>query len=333
MGEQLREHYFFAVRIGLLLALEIYISLSQSVLTGASARVLLLLAFFVGIIAGKEWAGKIWKILLFAAAFFLLGCILSIAGNEFRVLGIFLGYELLTWIQPGIGWYFLPLFAAFIPDGTDVYMQLMIGCLLAVIYMQHDFVVESYRQQTKEDNLTEQNLKHNMYQREYEMQEEMRRNLLQAENQILEERESLSQTLHDKLGHNINGSVYQLEAVKVLMDKDPETSREKIQAVINQLRGGMDEIRAILRRERPEKYRIALLQLEKLCEDCRQKGVNANLLTEGILSSVPEKYLEIILDNAFEAVSNSMKYAKCTKITIRIMVLNQMVRCNISDNL
>ncbi len=38
------------------------------------------------------------------------------------------------------------------------------------------------------------------------------------------------------------------------------------------------------------------------------------------------------MDNAFEAVSNSMKYAKCTKITIRIMVLNQMVRCNISDN-
>lgn len=52
---------------------------------------------------------------------------------------------------------------------------------------------------------------------------------------------------HDKLGHNINGSVYQLEAIKVLMEKGPETSRKMIQAVIDQLRSGMDEIRGILK--------------------------------------------------------------------------------------
>ena len=55
-------------------------------------------------------------------------------------------------------------------------------------------------------------------------------------------------------------------------------------------------------------------------------------MIEGELSKVSEKYLEIILDNAFEAVSNSLKYAKCTKIDIKIHVLNQMVRCSISDN-
>lgn len=164
------------------------------------------------------------------------------------------------------------------------------------------------------------------------MQEEVRKGLLMAENQLLEERAQLSQTLHDKLGHNINGSVYQLEAIKVLMEKDPAASKNMIQAVIDQLREGMNEIRAILRKERPEKYRLALLQLEKLCEECCQKGVAAQLVTEGELSGIPEKYLEIILDNAYEAVSNSMKYAKCTKIEIKIHVMNQMIRCSISDN-
>ena len=149
---------------------------------------------------------------------------------------------------------------------------------------------------------------------------------------MLEERTQLSQTLHDRLGHNINGSVYQLEAIKVLMDQEPETAKKMIQAVIDQLRTGMDEIRAILRRKRPKKYRIAVLQLEKLCEECRQKGVDAVLVTEGSLSAVPEKYLEVILDNAYEAVSNSLKYADCTKIDMKIHVMNRMVRCSISDN-
>ena len=116
------------------------------------------------------------------------------------------------------------------------------------------------------------------------------------------------------------------------MEKDPQTARCMVQGVIDQLRSGMDEIRLILRNERPKKYKLAVLQLEKLCEDCRMKGVEAQLSTEGKLSEIPEKYLEVILDNAYEAVSNSMKYAKCSKIKISVHVLNQMIRCSISDN-
>ena len=185
---------------------------------------------------------------------------------------------------------------------------------------------------TKEDTIMEQTLKHRINRREYEMQEEIKKSLLMAENQMLEEREELSQTLHDKLGHNINGSVYQLEAVKLLMEKEPEVSKKMIQIVINQLRSGMDEIRVILRKERPKKYKLAILQLEKLCEDCREKGVEAELITEGELRAIPEKYLEVILDNAYEAVSNSLKYAKCSKIKISVYVLNKMIRCSILDN-
>lgn len=54
MEERFREHYFVLLRIVLLLILEIYIILSQSVLTGASVKALLILALFIGVIAGKE---------------------------------------------------------------------------------------------------------------------------------------------------------------------------------------------------------------------------------------------------------------------------------------
>lgn len=333
MGEQFREKYFVAVRMGLLLLLMIYILLSQSVLTGASAKMLLLLALFIGTVAGKELVDKfLMKILFFGASAVLFIVMVSVVDKAFLLLGVFLCYELLSLIRPRIFWYFIPIVVAFVPSGISVYVQMTISVLLGIIYIQQNFIIESYKKQTKEDTISEQRLKSNIHKRENEMQEEIRKSLLMAENQVLEERAQLSQTLHDKLGHNINGSVYQLEAVKVLMEKDPEKSRNMIQAVIDQLRGGMDEIRAILRKERPKKYKLAMSQLEKLCEDCRQKGVNANLFTEGDLSIVPEKYLEIILDNAYEAVSNSMKYAKCTKIEIKIHVLNQMVRCSISDN-
>lgn len=332
MEEQFREYYFVLLRVALLLILEIYIVLSRSVLTGASAKVLLILALFIGVIAGKELVERRFQVLFLGAAGILLFFIIFTLGRIFTLLGVFWCYEVLTYFRPKPVWYLLPLSFVCVPGEIDVLIQLILTVFMGIIYCQHDFVVESYRKQTKEDTIAEQKLKHSMNRREHEMQEEVRKSLLMAENQMLDERAELFQTLHDKLGHNINGSVYQLEAVKVLMEKEPETSKKRIQAVIDQLRGGMDEIRVILRKERPKKYKLAVLQLEKLCEDCRLKGVEAELVTEGEMKEIPERYLEVILDNAYEAVSNSMKYAKCSKIKISVHVLNQVIRCSISDN-
>jgi len=332
MTEQLREKYFLAIRVILLLALEIYIVLSQSVLTGASDKVLLLLALFVGAMAGKELVKKKEKWVFFCVAIILWGVMITKLGMEFLLLGILLCYEIISVLKLGFFWYCVPVVLACVPSEINVYVQLLVTLFLGMIYIQHDFIIDSYRKQTKEDTISEQRLKRNMYEKEHELREEINRGLLLAENQLLEERERLSQTLHDKLGHNINGSIYQLEAIKLLMEKDPATSKKMTQAVIDQLRTGMDEIRAILRKERPKKYKLAMMQLQQLCEECNQKGVAAELITEGKLEEVPEKYLEIILDNAYEAVSNSMKYAKCTKIEIKIYVMNQVIRCSISDN-
>ena len=332
MKERFREHYFVLLRIALLLVLEIYIILSQSVLTGASVEVLLILALFIGVVAGKELVRTKYQLLFLAVAGIVWLLVLFEVGSNFVLLGVYLCYEILSHFKPRMFWYILPWGLAFVPSTIEQSVQLMIAILVGFVYWQHDFVVESYRRQTKEDTIAEQELKHSINRRESEMQEKVRKTFLQTENQMLEERAALSQTLHDKLGHNINGSVYQLEAVKVLMEKDPEASKKMVQAVIDQLRGGMDEIRAILRKERPKKYKLAISQLEKLCEDCRTKGVEAELVTEGELKEIPDKYLEVILDNAYEAVSNSMKYAKCSKIKISVHVLNQMIRCSISDN-
>ena len=203
---------------------------------------------------------------------------------------------------------------------------------MTVCYLQHNFVIRAYRKQMMEDTITEQNLKRDMQEKEFAAKMEQRKSMLMAENQILEERASLSQTLHDKLGHNINGSVYQLEAAKVLMEKDPEKSKNILQAVIDQLRSGMDEIRGILRKERPAKKELAMLQLYKLCEDCNNKGVKTELVTEGDTALIPDPIWEVILDNAFEAVSNSMKYSKCSSIDIQIFVMKQRVRVSIADD-
>lgn len=333
MTEQFRENYFLAVRVMIILAIEIYIAIMQGDLAGSSGGMLLLLALFLGFMVGREILPYRMQWLSLLSAGGVMGVMMAEYGLEYSMLGMLLVYEGISFFRErNIFWYLVPLLLVCVSTGISLAIRLLVCILLAVIYFQQDMVIDSYRRRMKEDTLEEQRLKKNIHQNENAWREDMNRRMLAAENRLLEEKARLSQMLHDRLGHSINGSVYQLEAVKVLLKQDADTSITMIQAVIDNLRTGMDEIRVLLRKEQPKKYKLALLQLRQLCEECCQMGVAAHLATEGDLENVSEKYLEIILDNAFEAVSNALKYSKCTKIEIKIHVMNQLLRCSVSDD-
>ncbi|MCI9079509.1 MAG: hypothetical protein HFH68_11385 [Lachnospiraceae bacterium] len=332
MTGQFQENFFLAIRMVLLLALEIYIILTHYTLAGASAWMLLLLACFTGASVSKELTDGKLRLVLAGVSCILCICIIIIIGNEFLLLGIYIMFEILSMVKPGLIWYSMPFVPVCINIHEDTGMQLLITILIGMVYVQNDFIVVAYKKQAMEDMVSNQILKKDWHKREHKLQEEISSGMLMAQNQLLEEREGLSQALHDKLGHTINGSVYQLEAVKIIMEKEPDAAKGMVQAVINELRGGMDEIRLILRKELPAKYEMALVQLNKLCHECQQKGIETELYTEGELHKVPERYLHIILDNAYEAVSNSLKYSRCSKIEIKIYVMNQVVRCMVADN-
>ena len=332
MGKRLNDNLFIVLKVVIMLIFGVYGILKTKVETGVSVRVLLLVSLFIASIAVKEMVDRRYKPFFLAAALVITCMLVYLGGRGFMLMGVFLCYEILSFLKVSFYWYFLPYIFVLLPGTTGMVIMLIIITLMTVCYLQHEIVITSFRKQMIEETKVEQGLKRDMQSREDEAKAELKRSFLQAENHILEEKAALSQTLHDKLGHNINGSIYQLEAGKVIMDKDPEKAREMMQGVIDQLRTGMDEIRDILRRERPEKKRMALLQLYELCEECNNKGVEAELSTEGELSAISNEMWEVLLDNCFEAVTNSMKYSKCSHINIEIIVMNKLLRCTVSDD-
>lgn len=331
--EKLKQNYFIPMKMLIMSVLLAYGITAVINDTGVSVRMLLLVSLYAGTFALKELFKGRFRIALFFIHFAALALLIFLEGNSFIFSGYLTLYEGISLFENAdFRIYFVPLLFSFAGESGQAPVRLIVLLLLSACYIQHNVVVAAYRKLVIEDTINEQNLKQDIIRTEYKARDEKRKSMLMAENQILEERASLSQTLHDKLGHNINGSIYQLEAAKVLMDKDPERTRGIIQGVIDSLRTGMDEIRMILRKERPEKKQLAMLQLYKLCDDCRDKGVETELSSEGDLTLINDEIWEIILDNAFEAISNSLKYSGCTGITIGIMVMNKRVRCTISDN-
>ncbi len=333
MSENIREKNFLLIKLTLLIVFSVYGIMNAVHETGVSVKILLLVSLYIGCLASKEFLKGSKKVICLIASCIIVALLVYMGGRYFVPFGFLSIYELLSLFR-GIDhrFYFVPLIGTVIDTPIGFLTLFVIVFMMATLYIQQNYVIRELIKRNQSDLETEQNLKKEMQYQEYSAKAELNKSMLNAQNKILEDRAELSQTLHDRLGHNINGSIYQLEGVKVLMDKDPEKAKTMVQAVIDQLRTGMDEIRAILRKERPEKRKIAMLHLYELCEDCNNKGVEADLTTEGDTSQVPDNLWEVILDNAYEAVSNSMKYAKCKHINIVIVVMNKMVRCTIEDD-
>lgn len=205
--------------------------------------------------------------------------------------------------------------------------------LLLILYYQNHVVVYNYEKYISNTVDEEYKLKENMETQKETFKKQLEQKTVYSENRILQDRERIFQQLHDRLGHSINGSIYQLEAAKVLITQKPEQSSDILQMVIDNLRKSMDEIRAIFRKEKPSVTQMAMVELVELCEECKERyGIDAQFQLEGEKDRIPKRVMEVILDNTCEAVTNALKYSKCTAISITIVVLNQRVRCTIKDN-
>lgn len=261
----------------------------------------------------------------------------AIAVFLFPVIGIY--FAVITFLDTVSGFaisYYLACYLLLViayAKQLNIGMCFLIITFLFLLYLQNYKIIGWYKKIVGENIATESQLKSDIEHSNVAHRNEMRESRLRHDNELLEEKARISQALHDKLGHSINGSLYQLEAVKVLMSKKPEESEKILQEVIDNLRGSMDEIRVIIRNERPDKKRMALKSLQALCTECEEQyNIKASLEVQADDKEIPEKIWDIILDNAFEAVTNALKYSGCTEISISITALGEVVRCVIKDN-
>ena len=224
MTEQIRENYFLTVKTFFVLFIEIYLLLIRQAQAGISGGIFLLMALFFGLFIGQALTEKKgFRMFFLLVATGELVLLVFWYGKMFLLPGVLLGYEIVSALRHwrkehgSVLWYALPLLftVPFCAGNSNWYF--VIALFVGIIYLQHDFIVTSYRVQMRENTISEQHLKKDLNEREHALHEELKRGLLGAENQVLEERANLSQMLHDKLGHSINGSVYQLEAAKHLI--------------------------------------------------------------------------------------------------------------------
>jgi signal transduction histidine kinase len=149
----------------------------------------------------------------------------------------------------------------------------------------------------------------------------------------LEERNRLSQVIHDKIGHSMTGALIQMEASKRLIEIDKEKSIELLQNAINISKVGIENIRITLKNMKPPSEQMGINRLKLLIDDFSAKHmVNTPFVFKGNMDFITPIQWKIIQENVTEALTNVLKYSNATSVSIEIQVLNAVVKVVVKDN-
>lgn len=149
----------------------------------------------------------------------------------------------------------------------------------------------------------------------------------------LEERNRISQEIHDKIGHSMTGALFQMEAAKRLMETDQTKAIELLQNAIHISKDGIENIRMTLKNMKPPTEQVGIHRMKLLMDDFNTKQLIKTAFTyEGNLDIISPIQWKIIYENVTEALTNVMKYSDATLISVDLKVLNKIIRVEVKDN-
>ena len=170
-------------------------------------------------------------------------------------------------------------------------------------------------------------------------QELVIKNYLADRNARLEERENISRSIHNSVGHSITAAIVTLEAADMLFDKSPEKAREKLLSAKERIRTGLDSIRHAVRVLDDEVVSISLGDFLSGISTAADEFVMDT--TRVIHMDLPEKNDELLiprehtefLTGAFqEILSNGVKHGNADVFFLHINADSTHIKLTVKDN-
>lgn len=149
----------------------------------------------------------------------------------------------------------------------------------------------------------------------------------------LEERNRLTQEIHDGIGHSMTGALIQMEAAKRLLNSDLVTAEKLMQNAIGISKEAIEEIRITLKSNKPPMEQLGLSRLKMAVEAFGGRtGQMTSVVHEGNMEIITPLQWKIINENVTEALTNSAKYSGASAVHVEIRVLNRFIKAVVSDN-
>lgn len=167
--------------------------------------------------------------------------------------------------------------------------------------------------------------------------DEVAQRALAAEAAVVAERRRLARELHDVVSHNVGMIAVQAGAADVLLEEDPERSRESLHAIEDGARATLLELRrllGLLHEDDPDPLRrtSSIADLDQMVQPLGAAGVSVALQTEGDPCEL-ERQVEVTAYRVVqEALTNVVAHAAPCHVLVALRYLTGSLAVEVSDD-
>ncbi|WP_040952077.1 sensor histidine kinase [Gorillibacterium massiliense] len=148
-----------------------------------------------------------------------------------------------------------------------------------------------------------------------------------------EERNRISQELHDNLGHKLIRLKIMMDAAVELSGKSDSRSDEIVRQVRGQLTEAMETMRTTVRKLKPEASAVRQYSLEKLIEDFGNSyGVTIHYEVSGLFYELYPSVEVLLYRNAQEAMTNAIRHGEASEISVQLRMEPGQVVFRVENN-
>ena len=152
---------------------------------------------------------------------------------------------------------------------------------------------------------------------------------------VSRERNRIAQELHDTLSHTLSGLSVQLETMKAYWDVDPTTARQRLDKSLIAARSGLEETRRVLMalRAKPLEELGLVLAVRQLAEEAASHaGLKLEAEFTDIKPALSPEAEQCVYRVAQEAITNVMKHAQASTLTVTLSLQNNRAILTVRDN-
>ena len=162
---------------------------------------------------------------------------------------------------------------------------------------------------------------------------------LADKNARLTERENISRSIHNNVGHTITAAIMTLDAADMLYEVKPEEARRRMNDANQRIRGSLESIRRAVRTLDEESKDVPLTDLidgmksildEFVMDTERRYDLVPEDFPAGML--IPHEYMEFLTGVLSEMLTNGVKHGKADRFHIHLTGDSGHIRLSVRDN-
>jgi signal transduction histidine kinase len=147
------------------------------------------------------------------------------------------------------------------------------------------------------------------------------------------ERTKLAREIHDGLGHQMTSLIIQLQALKIMLKKNPAAAHDHVEDLLKVARKGMEEIRSAVKEWTSDEKDLGITSLKGLISQVQANSLlQIEFIQNGNITEWTIEESTILYRILQESLTNILRHSYADSVIVHVTEMNKVVKLSIADN-